>query len=153
MILCLSLLLITTIYSLPVPALRIILGAPFVLFFPGYTLVAALFPGKDDPEGIERVGLSLGLSIAVLPLMGLALNYTPLGITLFSTLVSATLFMLVTCGIAYFRRGRLPAEERFVLRIELDVAGWRRGGLLDKSLTAALALSVVGALGTFLFVL
>jgi uncharacterized membrane protein/LysM repeat protein len=152
-ILGLSFVLILTIYLLPLPAVRIILGAPFVLFFPGYTLVAALFPGKDDLEGIERLGLSLGLSIAVLPLMGLALNYTPFGITLLSTLVSATSFMLVTCGIAYYRRGRLPLEERYAVRVELDLAGWRSGGLLDKSLTVALAVSIVAALGTFLFVL
>jgi len=38
---------------------------------------AALFPGKDDLDGIERIALSFGLSIAVVPLMGLALNYTP----------------------------------------------------------------------------
>jgi uncharacterized membrane protein len=152
-ILGLSFLLILTIYLLPLPALRIILGAPFVLFFPGYTLVAALFPGMDDLEGIERVGLSLGLSIAVLPLMGLALNYTPFGITLLSTIVSATSFMLVTCAIAYYRRGRLSPKERYVVRFELDVAGWRSGGLLDRSLTVALAVSIVAALGTFLFVL
>ncbi len=152
-ILGLSFVLILTIYLVPIPALRIILGAPFVLFFPGYTLVAALFPGKDDLEGIERLGLSLGLSIAVLPLMGLVLNYTPLGITLLTTLFSGTSFMVVTCGIAYYRRGRLPPEERYALRVELDAAGWKASGLIDRSLTVALALSIVAALGTFFFVL
>ena len=152
-ILGLSFLLTVTIYLIPVPALRIVLGAPYILFFPGYTLVAALFPGKDDLEGIERLGLSLGLSIAVLPLMGLVLNYTPFGITLLSTLISATSFMLVTCGIAYYRRGGLPSEQRYSVRFELDLAAWRASGLLDKSLTVALALSIVTALGTFLFVI
>ena len=73
-IVALSLLLVGTVYVLPLPTLRILLGGPFVLFFPGYTMVAALFPGRDDLEGLERLGLSLGLSIAVLPLMGLVLN-------------------------------------------------------------------------------
>lgn len=152
-ILGLSFLLIATIYLLPIPALRIILGGPYVLFFPGYTLVAALFPGKDDLEGIERLGLSLGLSIAVLPLMGLALNYTPFGITLLSTVISATSFMLVTCGIAYYRRGRFPPEERYAVRIEIDPEGWRASGLVDRSLTVVLGLSIVAAVGTFLFVI
>jgi len=44
-----------------------------VLFLPGYTLIATLFPRKDDLDGIERVALSFGLSIAITPLLGLAL--------------------------------------------------------------------------------
>src|SRR3972149_42796 len=67
---------------------RIILGLPFVLFFPGYALMAALFPRKDDIDPIERVALSLGLSIAVVPLIGLALNYSPWGIRLDPILAS-----------------------------------------------------------------
>lgn len=148
-----SALLVVTIYLLPLPALRIVLGAPFVLFFPGYTLAAALFPGRDDLEGIERLGLSLGLSIAILPLMGLVLNYTPWGITLLTTLLSATSFMVGCTAVAYYRRGKLPVQERYALRLELDIAGWRSGGLLDRSLTVALGVSIVAAVGTFLFVL
>jgi len=149
----LSFLLILAIYLLPVPALRIILGGPFVLFFPGYTMVAALFPDRDDLDGLERLGLSLGLSIAILPLMGLVLNYTPWGITLLSTLLSAVSFIVGCSAVAYYRRGRLPLEEQYALRLELDVAGWRSGGVLDRSLTVALAVSIFAALGTFLFVL
>lgn len=149
----LSFLLILAIYLLPLPALRIILGGPFVLFFPGYTMVAALFPGREDLDGLERLGLSLGLSIAFLPLMGLVLNYTPGGITLLSTLLSATSSIVGCSAFAYYRRGRLPLEERYALRLDLDVAGWRSGGVLDRSLTVALAVSIFAALGTFLFVL
>ncbi|MFP3976163.1 MAG: DUF1616 domain-containing protein, partial [Dehalococcoidia bacterium] len=58
---------------------RIVLGILFVLFFPGYMLIAALFPRKESLDGIERVALSFGLSIAVVPLIGLVLNYTPWG--------------------------------------------------------------------------
>ncbi len=57
-----------------IQALRIILGLPFILFFPGYTLITALFPKKSDLGAIERVALSFGLSIAVVPLIGLILN-------------------------------------------------------------------------------
>lgn len=39
--------------------LRIVLGFLFVLFLPGYALIAALFPRKADLDGIVRLSLSL----------------------------------------------------------------------------------------------
>ena len=59
--------------------IRTILGLFLILFIPGYSLIAALFPRKGDLDGIERAALSFGLSIAVTPLIGLALNYTSMG--------------------------------------------------------------------------
>jgi len=56
----LSVLLIIIIAFLPSNVLRIILGLPFILFFPGYTLVAALFPKKADLGGIKRIAISTG---------------------------------------------------------------------------------------------
>ena len=61
--------LITVITLFPSNILRIILGLPFVLFFPGYTLMAALFPRRESVSGIERLVLSFGLSIAVVALI------------------------------------------------------------------------------------
>ena len=55
--------------------LRIIIGLPFILFIPGYILVFALFPTKKSVDIIERIALSFGLSIAIVPLIGLGLNY------------------------------------------------------------------------------
>ena len=52
---------LTPLSNLPV---RIPLGLLMVLFVPGYTLIAALFPKKADLEGIERTALSFGLSLA-----------------------------------------------------------------------------------------
>ena len=59
--------LVAPLTGLPV---RIPLGLLMVLFVPGYALIAALFPRKDDLDGIERLALSFGLSIAVVPLIG-----------------------------------------------------------------------------------
>ncbi|NQE51957.1 hypothetical protein C5S29_00090 [ANME-1 cluster archaeon GoMg3.2] len=73
-LLCIPFVLIPPLNKTPV---RSILGLPLVLFLPGYTLIAALFIRKDDLGGIERMALSVGLSIAISPLLGLALNYTP----------------------------------------------------------------------------
>jgi uncharacterized membrane protein len=68
-------------------AVREFLGLPLVLFLPGYSLIAALFPAKSDLDGIERTALSFGLSIAVVPLIGLGLNYTPWSIRLVPILI------------------------------------------------------------------
>ena len=96
-ILILTALLAVVILLLPDSALRVILGLPFLLFFPGYTLIAALFPKKSDLDGIERVALSFGLSIAVVPLLGLGLNYTPWGIRLYPVLITVIAFILAIC--------------------------------------------------------
>ena len=84
----LVLVLVIIILLSPSNVLRIILGIPFVLFFPGYILMAALFPRKESMDNVQRVALSFGMSIAVVPLIGLVLNFTPWGITLETTLGS-----------------------------------------------------------------
>ncbi|MCK4736007.1 MAG: DUF1616 domain-containing protein [Methanophagales archaeon] len=95
--------------------IRIILGLPLVLFLPGYSLIAALFPRKDDLDGIERVALSFGLSIALTPLLGLALNYTPFGIRLSPVLIVLSVFTISLAMGAYVRRSRIPEEDRFII--------------------------------------
>jgi uncharacterized membrane protein len=45
-------------------------------------LVTALYPKSEDMDGLVRFALAIGLSLAIAPLVGLALNYTPWGITL-----------------------------------------------------------------------
>ena len=132
--------------------LRIILGIPFLLFFPGYALVAALFPKREGMDGIERIALSFGLSIAVVPLIGLILNYTPLGIRLEPVLYSVASFIFVTSVIAWFRRRRLTAEERFGIEFQGRMPG-RGGGRWDRALSIILVITIVGALGTLGYVI
>jgi len=118
--------------------LRIILGLTFVLFFPGYSLIAALFPRKSTLNGIERLALSFGLSIAVVPLIGLILNYTPWGIRLYTILVSLLVLILSMLVVAWYRRQKLPQEER---------CRW------GKVATVMLILAVIGAAGTAAYVI
>lgn len=77
---------------------RYVLGSLFVLYLPGYTLIEALYPRAEDLKPLERLALSLGLSLAVVPLMGLLLNYTPWGIRLAPVVASLALF---TEGMAF----------------------------------------------------
>ena len=89
----LTILLVTVIAFFPNVVIRVVLGLPLVLFFPGYTLLSALFPRRKSLNDIERFALSFGISIAVVPLIGLALNYTPWGIRLYPILISLFVFI------------------------------------------------------------
>lgn len=118
--------LLVTIVLLPESPIRVALGLPFVLFFPGYTLIAALYPRKDDLDGVERLALSLGLSLAVVPLIGLILNYLPWGIRLTPIIVSLTLFTLVCSGLAARNRSRPSSSERVPADVRPVLRGLRR---------------------------
>ncbi|MCL0080535.1 DUF1616 domain-containing protein [Dehalococcoidia bacterium] len=147
----LSVVLILTISFFPIQALRIVLGLPFILFFPGYTLIAALFPKKSGLDAIERVALSFGLSIAVVPLIGLVLNYTPWGIRLYPILVSLTVFIAAMSAIAWYRRHGLPEQEKLNLILNLSLP--RQESRLDRALSIVLILAIVGAIGTLGYVI
>jgi uncharacterized membrane protein len=123
---------------------RIVLGLPFVLFFPGYVLIAALYPRRSDLDGVERVALSLGLSLAVVPLIGLVLNYTPWGIRLTPILVSVALFIAVCSAAAVRQRMHYLAAERFAGDIRPLLQAARRLPWVRLALAA-------GVIGVLLF--
>jgi len=129
-------------------ALQIALGLLFVLFFPGYALLSALFPRQGSLSGIERTVLSFGLSIAVTPLIGLILNYTPWGISLYPILISVTVFILVASAIAWYRQQRLPPAERFSVAVNISLPKWRKMGSVDKVLSISLVVVILAALGS-----
>jgi uncharacterized membrane protein len=122
---------------------RILLGVPLILFFPGYTLVCALFPKNPELDGTERVALSIGLSIAVVPLLALLLNYTPFGIRLCPVLVSLFAFTFLMSVAAVYRRKRLNVGDRFVPSFSVNVPRWGKMKRTDKALSAGLIASVV----------
>jgi len=139
--------------------IRTVLGLPMVLFFPGYALIAALFPKKDDLDGIERVALSFGLSIAVVPLLGLGLNYTPFGIRLIPILITLVIFTLGTCVIAIYRRWELPEEDAFSVPFSALYASLHEEvfespeSRLDKILTVVLVLSILVSVVMLVYVI
>jgi len=68
---------------------------------------------RSGIDGIERVALAFGLSIAIVPLLGLVLNFTPWGIRLTPIMVTVAGFTLVSTAVAARRRAALPADEQF----------------------------------------
>jgi uncharacterized membrane protein len=78
--------------------------------------------GGGSIDGVERVALSFGTSIAIVPLLGLALNFTPWGIRLLPVYLTVGGFTLIATAIATRRRAELPAEARFRVPYEQWVA-------------------------------
>ncbi len=147
----LTALLIVIIVLLPSNALRIVIGLPLVFFFPGYILIAALFPRKESLGGVERVALSFGMSIVVVPLIGLILNYMPWGIRLYPVLISLAAFILIMSAIAWRRRRKLPAAERFTISLSFKLPSWEERGVLDMVLSVVLVVAMVGAIATLVY--
>ena len=100
--------LITTVFIIVSPLnetlLRPILGFPLVFFVPGYVFVSALFPSDDELDTIERIALSIGLSICIVIFTGFMLNYTPFGIRVAPILFSLSAITLILTAISAVRR-------------------------------------------------
>lgn len=133
---------------------RLVLGLAFVLYAPGYCLTAALFPRADDLDGIERNGLSLGLSVAWVPVLALQLDRLPWGLQLWPIFLGELATVLLFGAAAVWRRERLPAGEAFAP----DFAGrpgpwWRSLPTLEQRiyLLCVGALVVAGLAAAWVF--
>jgi uncharacterized membrane protein len=144
----------TLVMSAVLLALKVgnLLAILLVLFVPGYVLVAALFPKNTEIDWIERIAISFGLSIAVVPLLGLLLNFTPWGIRLAPMVVTNLVFTVGVGSAAYWRRMREPPSIRLAASVLLTVPAWHEYSVLDKALTIVLAASIFIAGGTLAYV-
>ena len=89
----------------PFLVLRWVLGLLFVIFLPGYATVQALLPAAQ-PSGLERFALSIGVSLVLDMLAGLALNYTPWGIRLVPILLLLSTLTICLATLALARQFR-----------------------------------------------
>lgn len=94
----------------PLVYIRYALGTIFVLWLPGYTFIKALFPthvpiktSSENLDTIERIALSIGMSLALVPIVGLLLNYTPWGIRLTPIVLSLLALTIVFATVALIR--------------------------------------------------
>jgi uncharacterized membrane protein len=139
--------------SLPAPLaiLRSLLGLLLVLFVPGYALQMAFFPREDALDGPERLALSFGLSMAIIPPLALLLDALPWGIRLWPIIFGQGLLIILCSAVALWRRHRLPAEERFQVVVEADMRSWwntqdRTGRILYTILAFAIVLAAVSVI-------
>ena len=93
-----------------VEIIRIIAGSVFVLFLPGFAWSFVFFK-KDEIDWIERIALSFGLSIALVPTAVFWLNYF-LGVKI--NLLNVSLVILALTGTAagiYALKGKYTLKE------------------------------------------
>lgn len=155
--------------------LRVALGLPFMLFAPGYALIAVLFPeasprsrdpsdapttlypeeatSSEEPTGrggitaVWRVGLSFAASMVVLATVGLVLNSTPFGIRLVPVVGSISAVVVGLVVVAVRRRLAVPSEERFRVPWRARLSGLRSELAAPESrLDALLNVTLVFAL-------
>lgn len=152
-------------YSLP----RALAGLVFVLILPGYALVSALFPSRPNgsfsrpiqasaysPGTAERLGLSFGVSLALLPI--LAVLHGLFAVPFETTTVATTVTVLVVslAVVAILRRTALPPAERYnppsVFEWGARTRDWLGAGTVtDTALSAVLAVAVVLAVSALAF--
>lgn len=137
--------------------IRTILGIPMVIFIPGYGLIAALFPKKDDLDTIERIALSFGLSIAIVPLLGLALNFT-FGIRIIPIVITLCTFIVIMVTVTIYRRKALSEDVVFSLRLNkiyetIDNEINFPKNKIDRVLNIILAFTIILAIGMIYYVI
>jgi hypothetical protein len=92
-------------------------GVIFVLFLPGYASIKALFPVNmpaktptKDLETIQQIALSIGMSIALVSIVGLLLYYSPWGLNLAPIILSLFALTLVFATVALARKYNIKRQ-------------------------------------------
>ncbi len=147
---------VLTLLSLPLITLttgpwRIILGFLLLLLFPGYSLLSALFPGRNKLNSVERLALSFGLSCAIVVIIGLILNYTPWGIALSPILIAITLFTVLAAAIGWYRQQKLPLAERFGVSLCTHSLKWSETTRANRVITVVLIVVVLALIGWLIY--
>lgn len=106
-------------YSYPLVYVRNALGTLFVILLPGYSFVRALFPQKNNSREelkylspLERLALSIVMSIAIVSVVSLLLNFTWLGIRLIPIAICIVLLTTLFSTVAIAREYRMSLEKK-----------------------------------------
>ncbi|MXV61092.1 DUF1616 domain-containing protein [Natronorubrum sp. JWXQ-INN-674] len=140
--------------------LRLFVTFPLALFLPGYALVAVLFPASErrarettstaierHPRGIdvvERVGLSLVLSVMIIPMIVIALPFTAWGLSTVSIAAALGVVTVVLAQLGVIRRLRTPNPERFTVSPIASLTGLRRDESAVATVSSILLVLAIG---------
>ncbi len=92
----------------------------FLILLPGFAVIQMLFP-EDKVKSIERAALSVSTSLALIPLIGLTLNCTPLGIGKVSAIVSLSLLIMVSKVLLIIKRTRTYASQSKKIKVDIEL--------------------------------
>src|SRR2546422_1146762 len=98
-----------------------LLSIVLVSFVPGYLFMAVLFPRLGEVDWVERLALSLRLSVAVDFFVGLLLKLIPSGINRTTLLVAILIYTIGLGSLAYWRRVQLPGSSRLSGQVNLQL--------------------------------
>jgi uncharacterized membrane protein len=107
-----------------IETLRIIAALIYLVFVPGYSLQEALLPQRAHIASLDRIAISIGISIAILPIMGLILDGPLGGIRLWPSITFLTLFTFAFMSIAAYRRRSLKPEELAAFTTRTNFRAW-----------------------------
>lgn len=100
----------------PLGAVRVVFALPLALFLTGYAVSSAALAPRELTPG-TMLPLSLGLSLAVLALGSVVLNFTPGGIQGLPWSILLLAIVLVGCAVASARRGYAVDSVTIHLRL------------------------------------
>ncbi len=132
---------------------RIILGLPYILVIPGYLLTVILYPKKDHLENITRVILSIGLSIIIVPVIGLIHNYLSLAVDLQPMMLTLTVFNMVLLVLSWLSRKKIPEEERFEFKVKVNITELKNKMKENKHIYSVMIITGVFIIALFIFML
>lgn len=106
------------IVGVTIAPIRVALALPLVLLLPGYAFVSALFPDPPAEDGVgfgtlERIALSVALSLAIVPSIAYVANFSPYGVTLLPIAVATVAWTVLFSLIGLLRRARRPPGDRY----------------------------------------
>lgn len=144
------------------PALTFVLGLPLLLFAPGYVLALALFPRAADApdariDGVERAALAFGLSVALVPLFGIALWAVGAGFAPAAVRGGVSAFVVTVALLGIVRQLRVPTEAQFGVSARRTARRFYEStvgtGGLDGVLNLLVVVSVLVAMSGLTFAL
>lgn len=142
-------------------ALMFVLGVPLLLFAPGYVLTLVLFPraaaAGSRIDGVERAALGFGLSVALVPLLGMAIWLAGAGFSTAAVRSGVSAFVVAFGLLGILSQLRYSPEDQYGVSARATVRRFYEStvgtGGLDGVLNLLVVVSVLVAMSGLTFAL